>query len=92
MIFGTLSFRGCRSQPLALTYIKYKGQKSNAHCPWNMPSKKNLQDYWSFHPSEPITFGHFNVRYPVFYLMIHCVANVYALLPVSTVQCLCSGG
>ena len=23
---------------------------------------------------------------------IHCVANVYALLPVSTVKCLCSGG
>ena len=23
---------------------------------------------------------------------IHCVANVYAVLPVSTVKCLCSGG
>ena len=29
-----------------------------------MPSKKNLQNYWSFHLSEPFTFGHFNVRHP----------------------------
>ena len=31
----------------------------------NMPSKKNQQDYWSFHPSEPFTIAHFNVRHPV---------------------------
>ena len=31
----------------------------------NMPSKKNQQNYWSFHPSEPFTIAHFNVRHPV---------------------------
>ena len=30
-----------------------------------MPSKKNQQNYWSFYPSEPFTFRHFNVRHPV---------------------------
>ena len=31
----------------------------------NMDLKKNLQNYWSFYPSEPFKNGHFNVRYPV---------------------------
>ena len=31
----------------------------------NMSSKKNQQNYWSFHPSEPFTIAHFNVRHPV---------------------------
>ena len=31
----------------------------------NMHSKKNQQNYWPFYPSEPFTFGHFNVRHPV---------------------------
>ena len=51
MIFGTFSFKGCKGQPLLLI--------------WNIRAKKNQQNYWAFYPSEPFTFGPFNMRDPV---------------------------
>ena len=42
----------------------------------NMPSKKNQQNYWSFHPSGPFTIAHFNVRHPVVTIIVTVIMTL----------------
>ena len=63
MIFGSLSFRGCGGQPLALLWnIRVKSQMP---IPPEHAFIEKLPKFWSFYPSKRPTIAHFNVRHPV---------------------------
>ena len=61
--FCTFSVRGCWGQLMSFFWkLVDETQMCN---PPEATRHHNLIKCWSFCPSEPLTLGHFNVRYPV---------------------------